>query len=205
MLRHLRKHTGEKPFKCDICLQSFTRNENLKNHIIFRHRYTYERCSRSMENIPKKYHCKICPYSSNDGSNYKRHKMVHTQERPYVCPLVLISYFVPALFIQKFGEYHSENISSQENYNIQTKDSSTFRNRNVQHQRSFICKFCTKVFKRKFNLEVHTRIHTGEKPYKCSLCNYCCSFNYSLKYHIESRHYGVDTRAETFQDNFPEN
>ncbi|KFM67866.1 Zinc finger protein 596, partial [Stegodyphus mimosarum] len=33
----------------------------------------------------KRYQCSVCPYSSNDSSNMRRHKMVHTQERPYGC------------------------------------------------------------------------------------------------------------------------
>ncbi|XP_035223229.1 putative zinc finger protein 730 [Stegodyphus dumicola] len=38
--------------------------------------------SRSFD---KRYQCSVCPYSSNDSSNMRRHKMVHTQERPYGC------------------------------------------------------------------------------------------------------------------------
>lgn len=48
------------------------------------------------------------------------------------------------------------------------------------------CEFCGKPFKFQSNLIVHRRSHTGEKPYKCSLCDHACSQASKLKRHMKT-------------------
>ncbi|KFW90105.1 B-cell lymphoma/leukemia 11A, partial [Phalacrocorax carbo] len=45
------------------------------------------------------------------------------------------------------------------------------------------CEFCGKTFKFQSNLVVHRRSHTGEKPYKCNLCDHACTQASKLKRH----------------------
>lgn len=41
-------------------------------------------------------------------------------------------------------------------------------------RRSDICEYCGKVFKNCSNFIVYRRSYTGERFYKCELCNYVC-------------------------------
>ena len=55
-----------------------------------------------------------------------------------------------------------------------------------ESRRNDTCEFCGKVFKNCSNLTVHRRSHTGEKPYKCSLCNYACAQSSKLTRHMKT-------------------
>ncbi|KAJ8984974.1 hypothetical protein NQ317_007844 [Molorchus minor] len=47
------------------------------------------------------------------------------------------------------------------------------------------CDFCGKKFRYQNNLEVHRRTHTGELPYKCTVCDHACAQSSKLKRHMK--------------------
>ena len=53
-------------------------------------------------------------------------------------------------------------------------------------EKSFHCTTCFKSFKNRYQLILHTRSHTGEKPFECPECNRCFSISSNLQKHMVS-------------------
>ncbi|XP_071488425.1 uncharacterized protein [Diadema antillarum] len=52
----------------------------------------------------------------------------------------------------------------------------------------FVCQICGKACKTNRNLVIHTRIHTGERPYSCTICGFTFRQSHHRKAHMLSKH-----------------
>lgn len=55
-------------------------------------------------------------------------------------------------------------------------------------EKRFVCSFCSKTFRKRYNWKVHTWIHTGEKPYKCRTCRKPFRLSHHLQKHCSTMH-----------------
>ena len=52
----------------------------------------------------------------------------------------------------------------------------------------FACPICGKIMNSNLKMETHIRVHTGEKPFQCLICNYSTNDKSNHRRHMFKHH-----------------
>ena len=123
----------------------------------------------------RRYRCEICGLQCRNKSGLKTHLRVHTGEKPFRCSLC--------------GRGFARGYDMKIHVNSCKKKSTWVPRKmiNIVHGvRRYRCEICGLQCRNKSGLQTHLRVHTGEKPFRCSLCGRGFARGYDMKIHVNS-------------------
>ncbi|XP_072536499.1 zinc finger protein 1035 isoform X2 [Salminus brasiliensis] len=194
--RHILTHTDAKPYHCKACENSFSRYDHLQLHQA-RCKGKKQRLEVRIEKINLEllgtdwqtkmqspndvFQCDICSKQFSSRRNLTRHMSVlHSTIKPFFCKRCGKGYSTKRTLRRHVLTVNCKRSSGEAlkapvpDAPIRpSKETSNLLPR-AQGQRSskfqFHCEYCPRRFKTHWQLNVHTRLHTGEKPFGCAGC-----------------------------------
>uniref|UniRef100_A0A2A4K7B5 Protein krueppel n=1 Tax=Heliothis virescens TaxID=7102 RepID=A0A2A4K7B5_HELVI len=167
-------------YRCARCEKSYHKIFSLRFHVKTKH---YK--------IPR-YSCSICLKEFMTPAPLTVHKLeVHNIDDRFKCNACK-GIFNTKVQLRKhtnnfhmLGERYKCEFCDYESFSFEGMYKHKFKHKTVK---DFHCRFCRKSFLRKTTLDLHERIHTGDRRKVCAVCGQAFVQKASLNYHMAKYH-----------------
>nr|CAD7610345.1 unnamed protein product [Timema genevievae] len=208
-------HSGSK-FQCNFCELEFNNNNQLEEHEKIHKSRTLECpiCGKTVGARGFKFHlnqhkntnlfvCVTCVKVFPNESELKSHTSAHSHEKQHLCETCGKSFKIKTAMMEHLRVHLNDE--DKEKFECDTchtlySSKNILKRHMILHdkakEKKYACETCGKTFFKLPNLRLHIKVHSEDRPFKCSYCSMAFKWKKNLDTHTSIHGLATDNHSK---------